>query len=72
MIRFVAIAAVIVVLGIVLRFAHAPIAARFASRYADVLTLGSLAMLGAAVYGGIVLALFGGEWLKAFRRKLGR
>ena len=61
-----------VVLGIVLRFAHAPIAALFASRYADVLTLGSLAMLGAAVYGGIVLALFGGEWLKAFRRKLGR
>jgi putative peptidoglycan lipid II flippase len=60
------------VLGIVLRFAHAPVAGLFAGRYVDVLTLASLAALGAAVYGGIVLALFGGEWLKAFRRKLGR
>jgi putative peptidoglycan lipid II flippase len=60
------------VLGIVLRFAHGPVATLFAGRYADVLTLASLAALGAAVYGGIVLALFGGEWLKAFRRKLGR
>jgi putative peptidoglycan lipid II flippase len=59
-------------LGIVLRFAHGPVASLFAGRYADVLTLGTLAALGAAVYGGIILALFGREWLKAFRRKLGR
>ena len=34
-----------------------------------VLTLVILAALGAAVYGGIVLALFGRGWLKAFRAR---
>jgi putative peptidoglycan lipid II flippase len=58
-----------VVLGLVLWLAHAPIAAWMPQRHADVLTLVALAGLAAAVYGAIVLALFGGEWLKAFRRR---
>ena len=35
----------------------------------DLATLGLLAMIGAVVYVGIVVILFGGQWLAAFRGK---
>jgi hypothetical protein len=41
-------------------------------RHGDLLTLVALAIIGGAVYGGIVLALFGRDWLKAFRARLSR
>jgi hypothetical protein len=34
-----------------------------------VATLAVLALIGALVYGGIVLALFGREWLAMLRRR---
>jgi putative peptidoglycan lipid II flippase len=60
------------VLGLVLWLAHAPVAAIMPRRHADILTLVVLGAIGAAVYGGIVLALFGRDWLKAFRARLRR
>jgi hypothetical protein len=41
-------------------------------RHGDLLTLIALAAIGGAVYGGIVLALFGRDWLKAFRARRNR
>jgi putative peptidoglycan lipid II flippase len=38
-------------------------------RLRDVATLGVLAAIGGSLYGGIVLALFGRRWLKAFRAR---
>jgi putative peptidoglycan lipid II flippase len=61
-----------VVLGLVLWFAHAPVAALMPQRHGDLLTLIALAAIGGAVYGGIVLALFGRDWLKAFRARRNR
>jgi putative peptidoglycan lipid II flippase len=37
--------------------------------YRDELMLGLLAVIGLLVYGGAVIALFGREWLAAFRRR---
>jgi putative peptidoglycan lipid II flippase len=58
-------------LALVLWLAAGPVAALFASRVAlrDESTLALLAVIGAVVYGGIVLALFGKEWLATFRRR---
>jgi putative peptidoglycan lipid II flippase len=60
-----------VVLAVVLWLAAAPVATWFASRAGprDESTLALLAVIGAVVYGGIVLALFGKEWLVTFRRR---
>jgi putative peptidoglycan lipid II flippase len=62
-----------VALGLVLAFAHAPVAHWTDGWHGlrDVLALMILAMLGAVVYGGIVFALFGRGWLKAFRARRG-
>jgi putative peptidoglycan lipid II flippase len=59
------------VLALVLWLAAAPVAALFASRASlrDESTLAVLALIGAAVYGGLVLVLFGKEWLATFRRR---
>jgi putative peptidoglycan lipid II flippase len=38
-------------------------------RLRDVATLAVLALIGGSLYGGIVLALFGRSWLKAFRAR---
>jgi putative peptidoglycan lipid II flippase len=64
-------AAAALALAVVLWLAAAPVAALFASRAAlrDESTLALLAVIGAVVYGGIVLALFGKEWLATFRRR---
>jgi hypothetical protein len=35
----------------------------------DLATLGVLAIIGAVVYAGVVVILFGGGWLAAFRGK---
>ena len=50
---------------------EAPVARLFADwqRLGDVATLALLAAIGGAVYGGIVLALFGARWLAAFRAR---
>jgi len=37
--------------------------------FRDLLTLTVVGTLGAVVYGGIVFALFGRDWLKAFRAR---
>ena len=39
-----------------------------AGRLHEETTLAALALIGAVVYGGLVLALFGRQWLAAFRR----
>jgi len=58
-------------MALVLWLAHAPVAALTSGAHAfrDLLTLAIVGILGAAVYGGIVLALFGRGWLKAFRAR---
>ncbi len=40
-----------------------------AHRFGDLLALAVLGLLGAAVYGGVILALFGRGWLKFFRAR---
>src|SRR5262249_11830605 len=59
------------VLALVLWLAAAPIASLFASRTSlrDESTLAVLALIGAAVYGGLVLALFGKDLLALLRRR---
>ena len=56
---------------LVLWLAHAPVAAWVGRGQGlrDLLTLLIVGTLGSAVYGGIVLALFGRDWLKAFRAR---
>jgi putative peptidoglycan lipid II flippase len=58
-------------LALVLWLASAPVAALFASRASlrDQSTLGLLAVIGGVVYAGLVLVLFGKEWLATFRRR---
>jgi putative peptidoglycan lipid II flippase len=64
-------AAVGLVLGLVLWLAAAPVAALFAGRTSlrDESTLAVLALIGGVVYCGMVLALFGKQWIAAFRRR---
>jgi hypothetical protein len=61
-----------IVLGLVLWLANGPLSSAVTGRHADVLRLAIQVMLGGAIYGGIVLALFGRGWLKAFRARAGR
>jgi putative peptidoglycan lipid II flippase len=58
-------------LALALWLAAGPVAALFASRTSlrDESTLAVLAVIGVAVYGGIVLALFGKDWLAMLRRR---
>jgi putative peptidoglycan lipid II flippase len=58
-------------LALALWLAAGPVAALFASRTSlrDESTLAVLAVIGAAIYGGIVLALFGKDWLAMLRRR---
>jgi putative peptidoglycan lipid II flippase len=60
------------VLGLVLWLANGPIASAISGRHADVIRLAAQVILSGAVYGGIVLALFGRDWLKAFRARVRR
>jgi putative peptidoglycan lipid II flippase len=61
-----------IVLGLVLWLANGPLASAITGRHADVLRLAAQVVIGGAVYGGIVLALFGRDWLKAFRARASR
>jgi putative peptidoglycan lipid II flippase len=58
-------------LAVVLWLCGAPVAHLFDGwhRLRDVATLGALIAIGGSLYGGIVLALFGRSWLKAFRAR---
>jgi len=58
-------------MALVLWLGYAPVAGLFDSRHGlrDLLTLAVLGTLASLVYGGIVLALFGPDWLKAFRAR---
>ena len=60
-----------VAMGLVLWLAYAPVAAFMTGGhvFGDLLTLAVIGTLGAAVYGGIVFALFGRDWLNAFRAR---
>jgi hypothetical protein len=60
-----------IVLALVLGFAQGPVAALFSAwpTHGDEATLAVLAAVGALVYGGMVLALFGPQWLAAWRRR---
>jgi putative peptidoglycan lipid II flippase len=60
-----------IVLALALYVAQAPVAALFQSwpRLREEATLLVLSLIGAAVYGGAVIALFGSQWLAALRRK---
>jgi len=56
---------------VVLFLVEGPVASLFSSwpRLRDEATLATLAGIGALVYGGAVIALFGPQWLAAFRRR---
>src|SRR6516165_3125587 len=60
-----------VALAVVLSLAQGPVARLFAdwTSWRDESTLAVLAAIGAAVYGAIVLALFGRQWLAALRAR---
>jgi putative peptidoglycan lipid II flippase len=60
-----------VLLAAVLWLSHAPVAHLFAGyrRLGDVAALALLGAVGGIVYGGIVLAIFGRQWLAAFRAR---
>src|SRR5580693_4375933 len=60
-----------VALAVVLFLVEGPVASLFSSwpRLRDEATLATLAGIGALVYGGAVIALFGPQWLAAFRRR---
>jgi putative peptidoglycan lipid II flippase len=62
------------VLAAVLWLCHAPVAAWVGNWHGlrDLATLGVLALIGAAVYAGAVIIMFGGGWLASFRGKIGR
>jgi len=63
-----------VVLAAVLWLAQAPVVELWGSLPAlrDAAALATLAAIGAVVYGGLVMALFGPQWLAALRRRRGR
>ena len=65
------VAAAGIALALVLWLAAAPVAALFASRASlrDESTLAVLAVMGGVVYCGMVLTLFGKQWIAAFRRR---
>jgi putative peptidoglycan lipid II flippase len=58
-------------LALVLWFGQRPVLALFAAwgRLADLMGFAVLAAIGAAVYVGVVLALFGRQWLARLRRR---
>jgi putative peptidoglycan lipid II flippase len=58
-----------VVLALVLWLSQAPVAALLAGRasWHDETALLLLAIIGALVYGGLVIALFGKQWLATLR-----
>ena len=60
-----------VVLAAALWLCHAPVAGWVGNWHGlrDLATLGVLAIIGAVVYAGIIVILFGGGWLAAFRGK---
>src|SRR5262247_790759 len=60
-----------VALAVVLSLAQGPVARLFASwtSWRDESTLAVLVLIGGAVYGAIVLALFGKQWLAALRTR---
>jgi putative peptidoglycan lipid II flippase len=60
-----------VALAVVLSLTQGPVARLFASwtSWRDESTLAVLAAIGAAVYGAIVLALFGRQWLAVLRAR---
>ena len=60
-----------VAMALVLGLGYVPVAALLDHRhgFSDLLTLAILGSIATAVYGGIVLALFGSDWLKAFRAR---
>jgi len=60
-----------VVLAVVLWLAQGPVLALFRSwpRLADEAALATLAILGAAAYGGLMVVLFGRQWHAALRRR---
>jgi putative peptidoglycan lipid II flippase len=62
------------VLAAVIWVAARPVEGLFAAwpRFRPEATLAVLAALGGLVYGGVVAALFGAEWLAAFRRRAAR
>jgi putative peptidoglycan lipid II flippase len=59
------------VLAAVLWLSHAPVAGWVGNWHGlrDLATLGALTVIGAVVYVGIIVVLFGGRWLAAFRGK---
>jgi hypothetical protein len=61
-------------LALALWLLQGPVAAWFAGRATlrDEATLAVLAVVGAIVYGGVVLALFGSDWLARLRRRAAR
>jgi putative peptidoglycan lipid II flippase len=60
-----------IALAVVLFFVEGPVASLFSSwpRLRDEATLATLAGIGGVVYCGVVIALFGPQWLSAFRRR---
>jgi putative peptidoglycan lipid II flippase len=61
-----------IALAVVLYAVEGPVASLFSTwpRLRDEATLATLAGIGALVYGGVVIALFGPQWLAAFRRRV--
>jgi putative peptidoglycan lipid II flippase len=59
-------------LGLALWLAQRPVEALFSNwtRFRDEAALVTLGAIGALVYGGVILALFGREWLPRLSRKL--
>jgi putative peptidoglycan lipid II flippase len=59
------------VLVVVLWLCHMPVVHWIDGRHGfrDLIALAILGTIGTAVYGGIVLALFGRDWLKTFRAR---
>jgi putative peptidoglycan lipid II flippase len=60
-----------IALAVALRLVEGPVESLFAAwpRLRDEASLAALAGIGAAVYGGAIIALFGPQWLAAFRRR---
>jgi putative peptidoglycan lipid II flippase len=61
-----------IALAVVLFFVEGPVASLFSAwpRLRDEATLATLAGIGAVVYGGAVVTLFGPRWLSASRRRV--